>query len=469
MARGSSRQSKSCQQDKLKRDCQARSACSRTSSCRNWGLLSLYLLLLMPVSSGLWAQTLEEALVSTYLSNPTLKEQRANLLATAEEVAEAKGDWLPTLAIEAEAQNNVIDIGDENDNFVSSSAALVLEQNLFQGGETVANVQRTEDLVMYQRARLMAIEQEVLLSATEAYANLVNNLAILDLARKNEDRLAQQLDGAKKRTRAGELTRTDVAQAEARYAGAIAERDRAIGEVESSKADYRSITNQDPASLSTLQALSVPVATEADARALARENNPTIMASRYRLAAAGADILVARAEIYPTLDLRAEVGYADEFGLDDDDDDDNDDGAAAAIGVELRIPLYQGGADYARIRRATQINSQFEESLEAATRSVLAATSRAFQDLRAARLRIGSIERQVLAAKTALDGAQKEAAVGQRTTLDLLDLENDFFQAEVDLATTRRDEVVASYQLAQAFGQLTAETLDLPVERFETE
>ncbi len=423
-------------------------------------------------ASDLPAQTLEEALVSTYLSNPTLNAQRAELRATAELVAEAGGDWRPTLAIESEVQNNVLDIGDANDNFISSSAALVLEQNLFRGGETIANVRRTENLVMYKRAELIAVEQEVLLSATKAYADLVNNIAILDLARENENRLNQQLDGTKERTRSGELTRTDLAQAEARYAGSIAERERAIGELKASKADYRNITGQEPVSLSSLETLVLPITTEAAALDLALDGNPAIKAKRYRLAATEADIGVSRAAIYPTLDLRAELGYADEYGRDDDNDNDNDnddddEGAAAAIGFELRIPLYQGGADYARIRRAEQISSQTAEDLEAVKRSVLAATSRAFQELRAARSRIGSIEQQVMAAKTAVDGARQEATVGQRSTLDVLDLEGDVFEAEVDLVTARKDEVLASYRLALAFGRLTADALDLPVERYE--
>lgn len=430
-----------------------------------WLLLSWVLCLFSGLSSsGLLAQTLEEALVSTYLSNPTLTAQRATLRATTELVAEAKGDWRPTLAIESAVQAGRIDSSNERGGFTESSAALVLEQNLFRGGETTASVEGASHLVLYQRARLTATEQDVFLAATEAYAGLVNDLAILELARKNEGRLAQQLDGTKKRFKAGELTGTDVAQAEARFAGAVAERDRAISAVEAAKALYRSITDQEPTALSIeLEAMRLSVATEAEALLMATKNNPTIRAARYRLDAAKADIDVAKAAVYPTLDLQAALDYTDEPGA------SNGAERKASIGLELRIPLYQGGAEYARIRRARQTTTQFEDDLEAVQRSVSAETSRAWQDLRAARSRIGSIEQQVLASEKALKGAQKEAEVGQRTTLDVLDLENDLFEAEVDLATARRDEVIASHQLGLAIGRLTAEDLDLPVERYDAE
>lgn len=394
-------------------------------------------------SSAARAQTLEEALVSTYLANPTLEGQRATLRAATEVVAEAKGGWRPTLAIESALQANSVDSTDNTDsngNFVSNSAALVLEQNLYQGGETVAAVHQAEQLLLYQRARLLVTEQEVFLEATEAYAGLVNDLAILDLAQQNEQRLALQLDGAKKRFKAGQLTDTDVAQAEARHAGALAEHDRSMSTVEASKALYRSIVGLEPASLSIPEAQPDRAANELDALRLATDGNPAIRAASYRLQAAEADIRIATAAIYPRLDLQGEVSYEDNPSSSFDPGSER----AAVIGVELRIPLYQGGGEYARIRRARQEISQFDNNLEAVKRAVLADTSRAWQDLRAARATISSIELQVRAAERALVGAKKEAEVGQRTTLDVLDLKSDLFEAEVALANARRDEVVAS-------------------------
>lgn len=430
-----------------------------------WILLSWGFCLLagLAPSIGLRAQTLEEALISTYLSNPTLKAQQGALRAATETVAEAKGGWRPTLAIESEFKANAVDEGTDDGRFNTSSAALVLEQNLYQGGETTASVAQAENLLLYERSRLQVTEQEVLLSAIEAYAGVVNAEMVFDLAKANEEQLSQQRGAAKKHFDAGELTGTDVAQAEARYAGAIAGRDQASSATQAAKALYRSITNQE---LDEPSAPTVPppsAASEPEAQSLALDSNPAIKAARYRLAAAVADMRLAKAAIYPSLDLQAEVSYADDPSLDTSYE------RAAAIGVELRIPLYQGGGEYARIRSTRQVMGQFEDNLEAVKRAVAAETSQAWQDFRAAHLSIGSIEQQVTAARMALDGAKKEAEVGQRTTLDVLDLEEDLFQAEVALATARQDEVVAAYRLRLTLGALTRDALDLPVERYDAE
>lgn len=414
--------------------------------------------------SGLHAQTLEDALKSTYLTNPTLEAQRANLRSTTELVAEALGDWRPTLAIESAVETSWADRSSSRaSSTTDSDVALVVEQNLFRGGETMASIRQSEQLVLYERARLAAIEQDVLLDAVEAYADLVNAREILDLAEENVRRLRDQRLATRKRFKAGQVTGTDVAQSEARFAEAKAERDLANSAVGSSVATFQSIIRQDPSVLATPPALRLEPSSEADAQAVAKAGNPTIMAARYRLAAAEADIGVARAALFPTLDLEADVGYADQQDI------DSRSGAQAAIGLQLRVPLYQGGGDHARVRRAKQDVRERDHEVEAAIRSVYAETADAWQDLVGARARIDGFEQQVEAAQIALDGAAKEALVGQRTLLDVLDLESDLFQAKVDVADARRDEIVASYQLRAALGQLTAEHLNLPVERYDAE
>lgn len=440
------------------------------SECKTLGqsrwLLSLWAFCLCAglfPPENLRAQTFEEALVSTYLANPTLEAERAALRAATDAVGEAKGGWRPTLAIEGELLANDVDEDGTRDSFLSKSAALVLEQNLFQGGETVASVGQAEQLLLYRRARLDVVEQQVLLSAIEAYAGLANARAVLALARENEQRLETQLDATRKRLKAGELTGTDAAQADARHAAAIAGRERASSAAEAAEAVYRSVTGEVPAALAPLEAPALAFASEAESARLAIENNPSIKAVRYRLAAANSDIRIAESALYPSLDLKAELGYADDPSLDVGYE------RAAAIGLELRIPLYQGGGEYARIRRARQEMSQVENDLDAVKRAVTVEVSQAWQDFSAARGTIVSIERQVDAAGQALEGAKKEAAVGQRTTLDVLDLESDFFQAELDLANARRDEVVAAYRLRLALGELTADALDLPGERYDEE
>ena len=409
------------------------------------------------------AQTLEEALTAAYLSNPTLQAQRAAVRATDELVPQALGGWRPTVTLQSSIQTSDIDSSAADGSLTGTSSALVLEQNLYRGGETTANTARAERLVRLERARLTATEQDVLFSAVEAYTGLLTDLAVLELAKQNEARLRRQLDAVRDRFDVGEVTRTDVAQAEARVAGAVAERTAAEGTIETSRATYRNIVNQEPVSLSPPPVLKQIPGDEAAAQSLAEGINPNILAAEYNLAAAEEDVRVAISALLPSLDLEGALRY---------DDDPNlavDWQREATIGLQLRVPLYQGGGEYAGVRQAKQVVNQRRNDLESVARSVREETTTAWQALVTARSRITSIRAQVEAAEIALEGSQREAEVGQRTTLDVLDQENDLFQAGVDLVQAQRDEIVASYRLKAAVGQLTAPELNLPVDVYDSD
>ncbi len=409
------------------------------------------------------AQTLEEALTAAYLSNPTLEAQRAAVRATDELVPQALGGWRPTVTLQSSIQTSDIDSSAADGSLTGTSSALTLEQNLYRGGETTANINRAERLVRLERARLMATEQDVLFSAVEAYTGLLTDLAVLELAKQNEARLGRQLDAVRDRFSVGEVTRTDVAQAEARLAGAVAERTAAEGTIETSKATYRNIVNQEPVSLSPPPVLQQIPDDEAAAQGLAEGINPNILAAEYNLVAAEEDVRVATSALLPSLDLEGALRY---------DDDPNlavDWQREATIGLQLRVPLYQGGGEYAGVRQAKQVVDQRRNDLESVTRAVREETTTAWQALVTARSRITSIRAQVEAAEIALEGSQREAEVGQRTTLDVLDQENDLFQAGVDLVQAQRDEIVASYRLKAAVGQLTAPELALPVDVYDAD
>ena len=383
--------------------------------------------------------------------------------ATDELVPQALGGWRPTVTLQSSIQTSDIDSSAGDGSLTGTSSALVLEQNLYRGGETTANTARAERLVRLERARLMATEQDALFSAVEAYTGLLADLAVLELAKQNEARLRRQLEAVRDRFDVGEVTRTDVAQAEARLAGAVAERTAAEGAIETSKATYRNIVNQEPVSLSPPPVLQQIPGDEAAAQGLAEGINPNILAAEYNLAAAEEDVRVATSALLPSLDLEGALRY---------DDDPNlavDWQREATIGLQLRVPLYQGGGEYAGVRQAKQVVHQRRNELETITRAVREETTTAWQALVTARSRITSIRAQVEAAEIALEGSQREAEVGQRTTLDVLDQENDLFQAGVDLVQAQRDEIVASYRLKAAVGQLTAPELNLPVNVYDAD
>jgi len=431
---------------------------------RDW--LSIGLLsgaMLFGSVDGVGAQTLEDALVAAYLTNPDLEAQRAALRATDELVAQALGGWRPTLGIDSSAAYNDFDSSAGDGDLTTLSTSLTLDQELYSGGETVAATERAERLVRLERARLHAIEQDVLLDAVAAYTNLLAAQAVLDFAGQNESRLRRQLQATSDRFEVGEVTRTDVAQADARVSGAIADRVQAEGDVDAARAEYRRVINQEPASLVVPQPLLALPANEAEAQQLAEVDNPNIVAAQFDLAAARSDVDVARSALYPRLSLRGELTYTEDPNITLDWRQDT------IIGANLRVPLYQGGGEYARVRQNKQTVRQRQDDLEAVFRAVRNEVTSAWQALVTATTRIDSISAQVRANEIAVEGTRQEALVGQRTTLDVLDQEQDLFQSQVDLVQARRDQIVASFRLKAAVGELTVVGVDLPVEPYNPE
>jgi TolC family type I secretion outer membrane protein len=431
---------------------------------RTWSLLTL---LAGPMLCGgvhhVAAQTLEDALVAAYLTNPNLEAQRAALRATDELVPQALSGWRPTLGVDSGVAYNDVDSSIGGDTFTSTSNSLTLDQELYSGGETVANTERAERLVRLERARLQAIEQDVLLDAVTVYTNLLAAQAVLDFAVQNESRLTRQLQATRDRFEVGEVTRTDVAQAEARLSGATADRVQAEGALSVAEADYRRVINQEPGTLVVPQPLGALPANELEAQQLSEVANPNIVAAQFDLAAARSEVDVAQSALLPRLSVRGELTYTDdptatlEWRRD------------AIVGANLRVPLYQGGGEYARVRQTKQTVRQRQNDLEAAFRAVRNEVTNAWESLVTATTRIDSIAAQVRASEIAVEGSRQEALVGQRTTLDVLDQENDLFQAQVDLVQARRDQIVASYRLKAAIGELTVVGIGLPVEPYDSE
>jgi TolC family type I secretion outer membrane protein len=409
------------------------------------------------------AQTLEEALVAAYLTNPDLEAQRAALRATDELVPQALSDWRPTVALDGTSSANDVDSSEGDGSFNTNEGGIALDQQIYNGGETVANTTRAENLVRVERARLVAFEQQVLLDAVTVYTNLLAAEAVLDFAIQNENRLLRQLQATRDRFEVGEVTRTDVAQAEAALAGATADRVQAEGELVAAKADYRRVINQEPSRLVVPEPLRPLPDSEAQAQQIAEVGNPNITAAQFDLAAARADVDVATSALLPRLSVRGELTYADEPNLVLDWQRE------ASIGANLVVPLYQGGGEYARVRQTKQTVRQRGDDLEAAFRAVRNEVTAAWQAVLTATTQIDSISEEVRANLIAVEGARQEALVGQLTTLDVLDTESNLFQSQVDLVRARRDQIVASYRLKAAIGELTVVGIDLPVEPYDPE
>jgi len=418
-----------------------------------------------------FAQSLDEVLVQTYGTNPRLQAQRAQLRSIDEQVSQAYARYRPNVAIVGSSEASQSEISDaetpagtttdESQTLFTNSVALNLNQNIYEGGGTVARIDSAVRQVGEQRAVLQSVEQEVFLDAVTAYTDVVAARRVVDLAINNQDRLERQRQATVDRFEVGEVTRTDVAQAEARLAGSVADRVRAEGELAQAIARFEAVVGFRPAELTTrfAELLARPGSLiEAQARA---EKNPGLTAAEFAVDAALADVRVAQADLLPTVDLEGSVGYTDEptdtIGSQTD----------ARIAAVVTIPLYQTGAEYSRVRQQKQVVEQRRRELDDTRREVNQNVTEAWEGLLTANASARSFEEQVRANEIALEGVRTEAQVGARTVLDVLDAEQELFQSEVDLVDARATEVVALYTLQAAMGELTAEALDLEVEIYQ--
>jgi outer membrane protein len=413
------------------------------------------------------AQTLEEALAAAYANNPQLQAQRAALRAVDQGVPQAKAGWRPQVSVTGSTgwQRTHQDrptTGSSVTTTNPSSLTLSLTQPVFTGFRTAAQVSAAENTVMAERANLVSTEQSILLNAAQAYLNVVRDAAVVDLNRNNEEVLGRQLEATRDRFRVGEITRTDVAQAEARLSGAIADTAGALADLESSRANFLRVIGAqptDPAAPGQVANLPATLNESID-RALA--NNPSIRAAEYAWRAAQDDIRNQRGQLLPTVDVTGSYRMAWEQGGIEDSEQDT-----FSATLDVTIPIYQGGGVYAALREAKHRAGQRRLELDDARTQVREQAQQAWEQIVATRTRIDSLKDQIEAAEIALEGVQREAQVGARTVLDVLDAEQELLNARVDLVRAQRDELVAGYTLLSAVGALTARDLGLPVQVYD--
>lgn len=418
---------------------------------------------------GAWAQTLKEALGKAYQTNPQLLAIRARLRATDEGIAQAVSGWRPTVTISYQAGKTHSTSaggsrsGTGSQNRTPRTGSLTVEQNLYQGGRTTAEISRSESQVQAERARVLDTEQAVMLQAATSYSDVVRDQEVLKLNINNEKVLERQLEAARDRFRVGEVTRTDVAQAESRLARATADRVRAEGDLISSRARFRNVVGDSPGTLKPAKPLGDLPVNEAEAVGLARDNAPLVFAAKFDEKAARDDVRANKADFLPVLDLEGTLTRRDEASSPGSRSE------VAAVSLQLTVPLYQAGGVSSRVREAKQLAGQRRREFDRAMRDAVERATRAWEALQTARAQIKAFTAEVRATTIALEGVEQEAAVGSRTVLDVLDAEQELRDAKVSLVGAERDEVVASFDLRASIGKLTAENLALPVELYDLE
>lgn len=421
--------------------------------------------LVLPMSAAK-GDSLVDAIILAYQNNPTLQAQRASVRVADEGVPQAASGWRPTVEILGDGGA----ITEENSGSTSNSDTrgrysgnLRVTQNLFSGGGTVADIRRAENSVRAERARLAVTEQDVLLSVVRAYMDVFRDAAVLRLNINNEKVLARQLEATRDRFNVGEVTRTDVSQAEARLSRATADRIQAEGDLQIGRGVFVQVVGQPPEDLTKPPTVRDLPSSREEAIAMAQDNNPVVTAALFDERAAQENVKVVRSELLPKVDVVGEGGRSRNQSASNLTRD------SASITAQLTVPLYQRGSVSSRVREAKQVVGRNRLLLSEARRQATEDGNSAWESLVTARARIRSFSAEVRANRIALEGVQQEALVGSRTVLDVLDAEQELLDAQVNLVRAERDELVAQYELLSAIGRLTGNGLSLNTELYTPE
>jgi outer membrane protein len=410
------------------------------------------------------ADTLRQALVSAYETNPTLTAQREALKGTDAGVAIARAAGRPQINGVVGVNRNLTRSGiiattQGNDHNISVSGGVDLSVPIFSGGRVRNSVRAASTRVEAGRSTLKAVEGDVFTDVVSAYMDVIRDRAIVELNQNNVKVLETNLQATRDRFEIGDVTRTDVAQSEARLELGRANLAQAEGRLAGSDENYRRVVGHNPGELAPPDPLPPLPATPEEAVRIALVSNPDIKAINLQSRAAGYDVNVAEAQRLPTLSGVVSGDYVNQItggtnGLDRS-------GTATSLGISGNIPLYQGGAPAARIRQAQAQQGQVLEQAIGTERSVVAQTRSAFASYQAARNAIASQETAMKANELALEGARAEQTVGTRTVLDVLNAEQELLNSQVSLVTARRDAYVAGFELLNAMGQADAADLSL--------
>jgi outer membrane protein len=415
------------------------------------------------------ADSLEWALVQAYQNNPTLNAQRAALRAQDEAVPQALSGYRPNVALTTSVgsqfqstlsksvTNNTPTYTGSEALFTPHAVGITAQQTLFNGYRTANRTRQAEAQVSAGRATLAVTEQQVLLNAATAYMNLIRDSAILDLQRKNVEVLQEQLRQTRDRFNVGEVTRTDVAQAESRLAAGRAQVLSAESNYISSKAVYRQVIGVEAGKL----APATPVdrfspKTVAEAVGAGRELNPAVAAAMFGIDVALLQVKINEGALAPTVTATASAQQQWETNTSTQLQQFN-----ASVVAQVSVPLYQGGQEYSLIRQAKETLGQQRISLDTARDLVQSNVVQSWGQLEAAKAQIQATQAQVNSAEIALNGVREEARVGQRTTLDVLNAQQELVNARVALVTAQHDRVVASYSLLSTTGGLSIPGLGL--------
>lgn len=418
---------------------------------------------MVDLGSEAGSRGLNSALAKAYNFNPELKSFRSRLKSVDEQIPQAYAGWLPTLTFDYSYgyEKQTASNRDLNGTHPEIKSLNVV-QPIFNGGETLARTSRAFNAVTVGRAQLMDAEQQTLGDAVRAYIDVVRTDEILKLSTHNENVLKEQLQATKERFELGETTRTDVAQSEARLARATSDKVRAAGDLDVAKANYLRVIGEPPINIKMPSNLPAIPKTLNEAMASGLSKNPQLVAADVTRYISDDDIDILQSALLPDVSLRGTLNRQDGLSSRSGGSFDSD-----ALTINASIPIFQSGAEYSRVRQSKRTRQQRVEEFEATRDQTIESITSRWRDIETARASITSNKAAVESATLALNGVRQEADVGTRTTLDVLDAEQELFIAKVNLVTAKSREVIAVYALHAATGTLTAQDLGLAVQVYD--
>lgn len=410
------------------------------------------------------AETLAQTLVDAYEHSGLLDQNRALLRAADENVAQILAGLRPIINYTADLTRSFGE--NQSSTFAISSTSTSVNVGigvsllLYDGGSTRLQLDSAKESVLATRQALISVEQQVLLRAIVAYQDVLRNQEFVSLRDNNLRLLSQELRAANDRFEVGEVTRTDVAQAEARLASARSEFAAAEGDLEQARQEFRAAVGRLPGTLSAPRQLPNLSGNIDEATAIAVRSHPDILQAQRDVAAAELNIRVAKAATRPNVSLQGNLSAGEDL----DDDDFNRNGT---VGVQVTGPIYQGGLLSSVTRQARANRDASLGNLHEVRRRIVQDVGNAYAILRATRASRTASREAVRAAEVAFAGVREEATLGARTTLDVLDAEQELLDSRATLISVEADVVIAAYSVLSSIGQLTAKDLNLDVQTYD--
>jgi outer membrane protein len=413
-----------------------------------------------PVVRG---ESLPEALAKAYQTNPQLNAERARQRATDENVPQALAGYRPqivaSLSSGLQAVRNLLP-----DNTIQTATlkpwtiGVTVTQTLFNGFKTANSVRVAELQVQSGREALRNVGQGVLLDAVTAYTNVLANQSLVDAQRSNVAFLRETLGITQKRLKAGDVTPTDTSQAEARLSRGLADLNAAEVNLAISQATYAQVIGNPPAQLSPATTVDrfVPHSRD-EVTAMAFKEHPAVLAAGYDVDVATTTIRVAESSLLPTVTLQGNVSRS----RDSDSTLSTTATDQASVVGQITAPIYDGGTAASQTRQSKELAAQSRLVLDQVRNQARTAAVGAWVSNEGAKIAVAASESEVRAAAVALEGVRKEAAGGQRTTVDVLNSQQDLISAKARLIGAQRDRLIASYTLLSAIGRLDVKTLAL--------